>query len=369
MFKSLEIRNFQSHSKTVIDFSSGVNIFTGSSNSGKTAILRALNWIINNRPLGTSFIRRGQKKSEVVLFIGEKTKEMGISRFKDSIDNCYSLATSDAVGDIRLETVGKDVPQEIRDILNFSDINTQEQLSPYFLVLDTPGRIAIYLNSITHLDEIDKIVSLLKSRLKVVDNEILNLDTQLSGLQIELDEIARLNLEEFEVNLKTAQDITKQIDAMRLDTMLLNDIVIKLEITEKNLVKIPVDIDVVEKEATEILEDYKKVKEDRDFFRTVVWNLVEVEKKLVELPYDIGCLIQEATQAATQYCKIVDDINKLIIIQEDIEKVDLNIREFTGILDSGRAVEQKLLSELWFCPVCEHRLSETAKSKVLENYK
>jgi len=55
MIKQLTIKNFQSHKKTKLEFSDGVNIIIGQSDSGKTAIIRALNWVVNNKPSGDSF--------------------------------------------------------------------------------------------------------------------------------------------------------------------------------------------------------------------------------------------------------------------------------------------------------------------------
>jgi len=47
MINSLTIQNFQSHKNTTLEFDNGINIIIGQSDSGKTAIIRALNWVIN----------------------------------------------------------------------------------------------------------------------------------------------------------------------------------------------------------------------------------------------------------------------------------------------------------------------------------
>jgi len=49
MLKKISIQNFQSHKKTELDLVDGINVIYGLSQSGKSAILRALNWIIFNR--------------------------------------------------------------------------------------------------------------------------------------------------------------------------------------------------------------------------------------------------------------------------------------------------------------------------------
>ena len=41
----IEIVNFQSHANTKLNFDEGVNVIIGPSDSGKTAVIRAMKWI------------------------------------------------------------------------------------------------------------------------------------------------------------------------------------------------------------------------------------------------------------------------------------------------------------------------------------
>lgn len=59
-FERLLIENFQSHEQTEVFFTEGLNVFVGPSDSGKSAILRALRWVLYNEPKGTDFIRAGK---------------------------------------------------------------------------------------------------------------------------------------------------------------------------------------------------------------------------------------------------------------------------------------------------------------------
>ena len=56
MINKLKTKNYQSHQDTELNFDPGVNIIIGSSNEGKSVIMRVFEWIINNRPLGASFV-------------------------------------------------------------------------------------------------------------------------------------------------------------------------------------------------------------------------------------------------------------------------------------------------------------------------
>ena len=366
MFGTLEIYNFQSHNKTEIDFSPHVNIITGSSNSGKTAILRALNWVINNRPLGTSFIRKGQDKTKIVLFVDEKGRKIGISRFRDNIDNYYAIAAENT--DARFEAIGSNVPKEISDVLNFSDINIQEQLSPYFLVLDSPGKIALFLNSITHLNEVDEIVSLLSSKLRVVEHETVGLEEQLVVIQKELDEIIKLDLEGFEEDLRIANRFLKEIDELKSSCVQLSSLITQIDILEKGLTKIPTNINQLKDEVDKVYSKYQEKEKECGNLRDIVLLLQKIDERLVGLPFNINQLKNEATQILERYVNIVRDTKELLLLQEALEKVQTNINEIVLLFEDRKVLEQTLLSELKSCPLCGQVLTEVAKGKILENY-
>lgn len=65
----VEIFNFQAHGHKVVDFTKGLNVITGESNSGKTAILRAIYWALYDKPNGSDFIKTGAKSCKVRLFL------------------------------------------------------------------------------------------------------------------------------------------------------------------------------------------------------------------------------------------------------------------------------------------------------------
>jgi DNA repair exonuclease SbcCD ATPase subunit len=63
--KEVEITNFQSHKQTKVNLVNGTNALIGSSNSGKTAVIRAIQWCLLNIPNGNGFIRVGEDEATV----------------------------------------------------------------------------------------------------------------------------------------------------------------------------------------------------------------------------------------------------------------------------------------------------------------
>lgn len=171
MIKRLEIINIQSHKESVLEFDPGVNVIVGSSNNGKSAILRALYWVRYNRPLGIdtllshwAFDKKGNQ----------------IAPMEVSIENDYGLVTRKRtknenqyiVNDEILNVVKTDVPEQVEKILSLTDTNIQKQHDLPFLLSSTPGQVAQYFNKTVRLDIIDKVLSNTESKRRKLNQEI-----------------------------------------------------------------------------------------------------------------------------------------------------------------------------------------------------
>ena len=115
MLKSLTVSNFQSHRKSELKFHPNVNVISGSSDVGKTAIIRALHWVIWNRPQGNAFRSNWGGDTEVVLH----TDKDCVTRLRTTKQNLYYL------NDLEFNAIRTDVPDEIKQVLNVSEINLQ----------------------------------------------------------------------------------------------------------------------------------------------------------------------------------------------------------------------------------------------------
>lgn len=150
MFKSIKIKNFQSHKDTTIEFDKGINIIKGVSNHGKTAILRALNWVINNKPDGDSYRSWWGGDTEVTLTLEDGTEI--IRRRTDKV-NEYQIKET------HYTALNRGVPEDIQALINMNDVNIQNQLESVFLLNKTSGEIAKTLNNTVDLGIIDNTIS------------------------------------------------------------------------------------------------------------------------------------------------------------------------------------------------------------------
>ena len=118
MIQGISIYNFQSHKKSELNFDSGVNVIIGKSDTGKSSIMHALQWAINNKPAGDSFRSYWGGDTNVDLEIENFT----ISREKGK-ENVYILSSNKGISPEEFKSFGQDVPKPIKDFLNFDEVN------------------------------------------------------------------------------------------------------------------------------------------------------------------------------------------------------------------------------------------------------
>jgi tetratricopeptide (TPR) repeat protein len=200
----LEITNYQSHRSTRFDFGSGVNALTGSSNSGKSAGLRALNWVINSKPDGESFLSFwvwNEKGKQIAPTSVKLTLDNGtvIERVRDAERNCYIINGK------QLDALNRSVPPEVAEALNFSETNLQKQFGAPFLLTDSAGEVGKFFNKIAHFDAIDRYQSTIESKRRSTNAEL---------------KLVRENLERVDEDLKKfewipmAQKLLKKIEEL-----------------------------------------------------------------------------------------------------------------------------------------------------------
>lgn len=173
----LEIVNFQSWKYCLLEFSPGVNIIVGSSDQGKSSIIRSLNWVCENRPTGNSFRSNFTKKpTEVTLGIEDQT----IRREKGK-KNIYNLNGASATED--LQALRSDIPDEIKNITKMGSVNIQPQNENYFLLNDTPGQVAKRFNEIAGLEIMDKSLQSINSKIKSLNQDVKATDKSLESFE------------------------------------------------------------------------------------------------------------------------------------------------------------------------------------------
>jgi len=202
VLQTLEIKNYQSHKSTQIDFVPGVNVITGVSDSGKSAIFRALIWALKNRPSGETFKNWSAGESETVSV----ALEFDNNWFTKSRTNGKNKYETDKGF---FEALRSDVPLPVQEIANITEYNIQTQFQPYFMLQDSPGERAKKLNELVGLDIIDRVFKRINTKLTATKNEIKSKTTALTETQTKMLQYTHLPSVE-----KKIASLRKDIEAL-----------------------------------------------------------------------------------------------------------------------------------------------------------
>jgi len=171
MLKQIELFNYESHVHSIIDLTEGINVFSGSSGQGKSSIRRAITWVMTNKPNGSAMISwdafntKGVQTEPCRVIL--TFDDLVIERQKGPLLNGYIINNEKT-----LEAVGTSLPDEVAALLNVSDINHEDQLGSPFLLSESSGEVARYLNRIVNLDEADRFQSEVESKRQKCNKDI-----------------------------------------------------------------------------------------------------------------------------------------------------------------------------------------------------
>lgn len=221
--KKIQLRNFQKHKKQEIVFSPRITTLCGATDSGKSAILRALRWLCLNDLSGNSFVREGSKGAKVQLKVKAGKRELTITRCRGK-RNSYHLEDKDYFSFV------KGVPEDIKQLLRVNAVNFQAQHDKHFWFGETAGELARQLNAVVDLSIIDNVLSQAarktaeaKSQCTVAVQRKQELEQQLAESQKQIprvEEFARMKkrhgaCKKLESQFIALSEIVSQIEAQK----------------------------------------------------------------------------------------------------------------------------------------------------------
>jgi len=210
MIKEIRLSNFQSHKDTVLELHENLNVIIGSSNSGKSSVVRALKFILFGK-WDPSFIKDGESISKVSI-----TMDNGyvIERIKGSKKNELNIIYNGTTK--KYSGFGSTIPPEVIKIIGIVPLglldkeeflNIAEQHDSIFLLTEGGSFRAKVLSSISGLHILDMIIKDLNSETRNISLETQRLKTEIDNFQKRINEI-----KDKEVFFKDIPALKKQID-------------------------------------------------------------------------------------------------------------------------------------------------------------
>ena len=342
----LIIDNFQSHKHSEIILHKGVNVIVGRSDVGKSAIVRVLRWIFDNKPSGDSVRSNwgGDTKAEAVFEDGTLT------RLRSSSFNGYIL------NDEEFKGFGQSVPKEIADFLNVNEINFQSQFdSPFMLGPEwTPGKIGSFLNKIVDLEITDVAIKNIKSAISTDKNKIALLTEEIKDHEKELKQYEDLDVFESKVlKLERDQDRLSLLEdeVIKLEYEFINPLEM-LEDRIDSISHVPNLLDQISQTEKE-MEKLKKIEKEVESLKTVI-DEIEHYKNIAESLTDVPNLarsIDKAYKDVGTYNRVRETERELIQLIQTYENLQTDIDDLTEQLEDDKKEFHELMPE-GECPLC-----------------
>jgi len=163
----IHLKNFMSHSDTLIPLSDGVTILTGPNNIGKSSVALAFRTIAyGNMP--KAFLKHGAKNGHIELGIGNKKVRLEYKPKGKTLSVAWKLYEDDKE---ILSTDKKQIPDEILSILKMGEVDGMDvqignQKVPVFLINETPLKRASILKTGSEYMHLQKLTELWKAKVK-----------------------------------------------------------------------------------------------------------------------------------------------------------------------------------------------------------
>lgn len=341
--EELEILNYQSWKFCSLEFSPMVNVILGSSDKGKSSIVRALNWVCSNRPTGNDFRSNFTKAdTSVTLCIGDDT----ICRRKGNKTNIYNLN-----GGQDLQALRSDIPDEVKNLTRMESINIQPQHENYFLLNDTPGQVAKKFNEIAGLKIMDKSLQSINSAIRELNQDVKTTDATIETLDKKIKNLDWLS--SCEKNLRIIERMEEQIQQ-------LYDSIDVINLLETKYLEVKDQIDELPPpEALPFVEDIL----DKDDELYAIEQKLDSIKELIEKRSKLDNNIERHLVLKNVELSSPDDVRSSIgRLDESVKTMSDLINRFNNIssdlLDTQPQIERaeqrledfKLKTK--FCPTC-----------------
>jgi len=349
MIKSLKIQNVQSHKETNLSFSPGVNMIIGKSDNGKSAILNSLFWAMYNRPLGDS--HRNWDGGDMSVSVQLDDGTVTISRDKQT-EYTIKKGKKKSV----FKSSGQNPPEEVTNLFNMDrKINVQRQLerdAPIFLISESPGEVAAFLNKVAGLYKIDETVSKGKSDLRKTKTDLDYTKDQIKTKQKELQKYAGIDdlytlVSTCDVTAKKQANNKRILNEINHNLQSIGEIVSCLnELTEKIHIKEYIEA------ALQWIGFKKQCNEKMDKIDSILVLIEHREGRQKELQSKLN-LKKDLKKIESKMDTVVDKqvrFDSIFECLDSIERLEERQKEKRASLEKQEKVFHKLMPEQ--CPLC-----------------
>lgn len=346
MIEQVRLQNFQSHEDTKLNFEPGVNVIIGQSDSGKSAIIRAIRWAIWNRPLGDSFRSHWGGDTAVTI----ETNDCSVERFKGKKDH-YTLNNLESE-ELKFQAFGTEPPEEVTEALALSELNVQDQMDSPFLLSNNPGEVSRHFNKIANIDQIDSALKAVESWLRSYSGKIKSTDEEIERYEGQLEDFEYLD--KMEAQVEVLESMENKFDRLLSSQRSIERLITQIEGIDEDIEEFE-ELLSAEEQVDQILSlmrekrtyigEYKRVK-------SLCLSIIETLEGIKE--HTTLTSLEEPVEMILgmygEQKEIKEDYRELKDLIEDIEQIESNLEKQQHELTT---LEQNWHDEMPdICPLC-----------------
>lgn len=340
--KQVKLINFQDHKETTVDFTEGVNLIVGSSDAGKSAILRAVNFVFQNDLRGNSFIRVGTTECSVTIVFSDGIE---ITRVKGTDVNNYILKDENEELHV-FSKVASTVPEQIQKYLGNPPLDDKkrpiayaDQMANLFLVDLNSSDLPRTLSELTGIQHLQTAAETLGKNARSYDRSIKERN----------DKIKKLN-----DDLVQYQYVDKDYDSISTIQSELNNLSNTLENINKarNFIKRNNEISSEAKKINNLSSKYKSLSDIKPQIENLSNLLTSIKTSRIHLSFHVKKTKEfKSTKAdLDKYSSLCNEVfkNKLESVsglKSNLETAEKYHNQNTTLLSSIEKVKVDLQSE------------------------
>ena len=297
--------------------------FIGASDSGKSAILRALTWVLTNQPRGNAFINSDSTECKVGAEVDGKL----VIRTKGS-QNSYK------VDGVEYKSFGIGVPNELAALTKLSPASVQRQMDPPFWLTESPKGLANCLNEICDYDLLDKIQKKAKSMLITAADQLKYHETLVTSTEEKLEGLPLSGYQRGELYAEAAD--LERLDAEWIDAA----------IQQGDLIN-------TISELTKMRESIEPLPDNHEELVKAVDEILTLEKtaKLLEMDCNhITDYLSERTKQGEYTQQLASYVELSAFNLEKAEELDKALQEAKAAREEKPIISLPTTAEV--CPTC-----------------
>lgn len=190
---SMRLENFQSHRDSFFPLGKGSILITGSSDSGKSALLRAASFVFHNE-WKSAWTRMGTTETRVTVAFSDGTE---IVRFKGD-RNAVSLKLPDGTEET-FEKIGTTIPQAVKNALGNPPIDERrkaiaytDQMEPLYMVALGPEALPRAISEMVGIADFEEAATALSKKARAAGNRVKDSNSRINATEEGLLAYSRL---------------------------------------------------------------------------------------------------------------------------------------------------------------------------------